>query len=165
MKNTVLLTILLTTTLNAQTSWRLVEDTFIRGSISGTIEQGYVFKTGTKDYFVLSEKTKQKVKTKNPDVKIFHNGNRYKLVIEDFDEPVFCKKIESIIETQISGEFKGWQGSTVFKMMNGQIWKQSSYEYHYHYAYSPEVLIYEFEGTWKMKVDEVDEVIAVIRIK
>jgi hypothetical protein len=49
------------------------------------------------------------------------------LVIDEFDEPVICKKIKNVIETQISGEFKGWDGETIFKMMNGQIWQQSTY--------------------------------------
>ena len=47
-----------------------------------------------------------------------------------------------VIETRIDGEFKGWEGETVYKMQNGQIWQQASYHYHYHYAYSPEVIIY-----------------------
>ena len=100
--------------------------------------------------------TAQRVRTRNPDVKIFRSGNTYKLVIEDFDEPVICKKIKDVIETQIDGDFEGWEGETIFKMMNGQIWQQSSYDYTYHYAYSPEVLIYEFNGSWIMRVEDLD---------
>tara|TARA_B110000240_G_scaffold151067_1_gene167373 strand:+ start:68 stop:568 length:501 start_codon:yes stop_codon:yes gene_type:complete len=150
---------------NAQSSWEFEDETYIKGSISGTITKGYIFKVNSRDYYVVNERNRQRVRTRNPDVKIFRSGNTYKLVIEDFDEPVICKKINNVIETQIDGDFEGWEGETIFKMMNGQIWQQSSYDYTYHYAYSPEVLIYEFNGSWIMRVEDVDETIEVIQLK
>ncbi len=69
------------------------------------------------------------------------------------------------IETQIDGTFEGWQGETIFKLTNGQIWQQSSYAYTYHYAYRPEVLIYSGGGGCKMKVDGVSDSISVKRLK
>ncbi len=152
------------TSMQAQTGWTLVEETYIKGSISGTITQGYIFKV-SRDFYVINERTRQRVRTRNPDVKIYQNGSDYKLVIDDFDESVICKKLKNVIETQISGEFKGWEGETIFKMMNGQIWQQSSYAYMYHYSYSPNVLIYEFKGNWIMKVEDVDETIQVTKLK
>ena len=72
----------------------------------------------------------------------------------------------TVIESQIDGDFKGWEGETIYKLRNGQIWQQSSYHYHYHYAYAPEVIIYIDGGTYKMTViDDEDEPISVIRIK
>lgn len=150
---------------NAQSSWELEEETYIKGNISGTITKGYIFKVNSRDYYVVNERKRQRVRTRNPDVKIFKSGNTYKLVIEDFDEPVICKKIKDVIETQIDGDFEGWEGETIFKMMNGQIWQQSSYDYTYHYAYSPEVLIYEFNGSWIMRVEDLDETIEVTQLK
>ena len=47
-----------------------------------------------------------------------------------------------VIESQIDGEFEGWEGDTMFKLVNGQIWQQSSYAYTYSYAYMPDVMIY-----------------------
>src|SRR3989344_2622108 len=49
---------------------------------------------------------------------------------------------EQPIESSIDGEFNGWEGETIYKLINGQYWQQSAYHYHYHYAYSPKVLIY-----------------------
>lgn len=152
------------TSIHAQSDWTLIEETYVKGAISGTITQGYVFKV-SRDFYVINERTRQRVRTRNPEVKIYQDGSDYKLVIEDFDEPVFCKKLKNVIETQISGEFKGWDGETIFKMINGQIWQQSSYAYMYHYAYSPSVLIYNFKGTWTMKVEDVDETIEVTNLK
>ncbi|MFA6542869.1 MAG: hypothetical protein WCS99_00485 [Limisphaerales bacterium] len=69
------------------------------------------------------------------------------------------------IESQIEGEFKGWEGETVFQLTNNQIWQQSSYAYKYHYAYRPKVLIFKSGTGYKMKVDGVDGEISVKRLK
>lgn len=69
------------------------------------------------------------------------------------------------IESRIDGTFEGWSGETVFKLLNGQIWQQSSYAYTYHYAYRPEVLIYAGSGGCKMIVEGVSDSISVKRLK
>ena len=70
-----------------------------------------------------------------------------------------------VIETNIDGEFEGWEGETIFKMMNGSIWQQSSYDYTYHYAYMPAVIIYRKGGSYYMKVEGVDDEIQVRQIR
>jgi len=69
------------------------------------------------------------------------------------------------IESHLDGEFQGWDGDTVFKLRNGQIWKQASYSYIYHYSFSPGILIYQSGGACKLKVDGVDEGVAIERLK
>lgn len=71
----------------------------------------------------------------------------------------------SVIETQIDGEFEGWEGETIVKLMNGQIWQQTEYHYHYHYAFMPKVLIYRSGGGYKMKVDGIDKAVGVERLR
>lgn len=70
-----------------------------------------------------------------------------------------------VLETKIDGKFEGWEGETIFKMMNGTIWQQTSYSYKYHYAYMPSVIIYKKRGTYYMKVEDVDDEIQVRQIK
>jgi len=60
---------------------------------------------------------------------------------------------QAVIETQVDGEFNGWEGETIVKLMNGQIWQQTEYHYHYHYAYMPKVLVYSSSGGYKMKIE------------
>lgn len=69
------------------------------------------------------------------------------------------------IETQIDGEFNGWDGETVYRMADGSIWKQSTY--HYHYAFDPEVIIFSSgSGSCHIKVnDDDDDGVDVIRLK
>lgn len=72
---------------------------------------------------------------------------------------------QGAIETQIDGDFEGWDGETIFKLTNWQIWQQSSYAYTYHYAFMPKVIIYKASTCWKMKVEDVSDTICVQRIK
>lgn len=69
-----------------------------------------------------------------------------------------------VIESRIDGEFSGWEGETIFRLRNGQVWQQSSYAYKYHYAYSPGVLIYRSGSVYKMCVNGVDGEITVRRL-
>jgi len=71
----------------------------------------------------------------------------------------------AVIESKIDGDFEGWEGETIVKLMNGQIWQQATYHYEYHYAFMPEVLIYRSGNTFKMKVEGTDEAVAVERLK
>jgi hypothetical protein len=70
-----------------------------------------------------------------------------------------------VVESRIDGEFNGWEGETIFKLQNGEIWQQSVYAYRYKYAYAPKVLIYKTGSTYKMKVDGVEGEITVRRLK
>ena len=72
---------------------------------------------------------------------------------------------ESVIETKVNGEFEGWDGETVVKLMNGQVWMQTEYHYEYHYAYMPDVLIYKSGGRWKMKVEGLRKAVVVEQLK
>ena len=75
--------------------------------------------------------------------------------------PVF----PSVIESQIDGDFEGWEVKTIVKLMKGQIWQQSEYHFHYHYAFMPKVVIFRSGSGYKMIVDRVDKAVAVRRLK
>jgi hypothetical protein len=69
-----------------------------------------------------------------------------------------------IIESQIDGDFNGWNGETIFKLTNGQIWQQSSYAYTYSYSFMPKVIIYKVGKLYKMQVKGVTSSIYVKRL-
>ncbi len=69
------------------------------------------------------------------------------------------------IESTISGEIEGWDGETMFKLDNGQIWQQAEYDYTYFYAYRPDVTIYQTSAGCRMKVEDETETVLVKRIK
>lgn len=70
-----------------------------------------------------------------------------------------------VVESQIEGEFNGWDGETIFKLTNGQIWQQSSYAYTYSYKYRPKVLIFSSGGGYQLQVEGMDQRISVERLK
>ena len=51
------------------------------------------------------------------------------------------------------------------KLMNGEIWQQSSYDYMYEYSYSPAVIIFESTDGYMLKVEDVEETILVEQLK
>lgn len=71
----------------------------------------------------------------------------------------------SVIESKVDGDFEGWEGETIIKLMNGQIWQQTEYHYHYHYAFMPEVLIFKSGSGHKMRVKGVKKAVSVERLK
>lgn len=92
------------------------------------------------------------------------NGEPFHSLSNPIVLPRAGKTLE-VIESRINGTFNGWEGETVVKLMNGQIWKQSVYHYEYHYAYMPDVLIYKSGSGFKMLVDGTDEAVYVEQIK
>lgn len=69
------------------------------------------------------------------------------------------------IETQINGDFEGWEGETIVKLTNGQIWQQTEYYYTYHYAFMPKVFIFKSGTGFKMKVEGVDRAVGVTQLR
>ncbi|MFN8723054.1 MAG: hypothetical protein ACK5YI_19695, partial [Rhodospirillales bacterium] len=70
-----------------------------------------------------------------------------------------------VIESQIDGDFEGWEGDTIFKLVNGQIWQQVSYSYKYHYAFMPRVLIVRVGAGFQMQVQGVQGRIALRQLR
>ena len=77
-----------------------------------------------------------------------------------------AKADEAGIKTRIAGEFTGWDGDTIFRLQNGQIWKQRL-DGRWHYsADSPEVELHKnLMGFWVLKVVETDKSIGVKRLQ
>ena len=74
-------------------NWVLFEETNLQGSISGTIQQGKIFKTTSGNVYEVVGVTLQLVLELQPDVMVLRNGSTYKLVVKGFDEPLICRKL------------------------------------------------------------------------
>lgn len=69
------------------------------------------------------------------------------------------------IRTRIVGEFRGWDGDTLFRLENGQVWKQRLPGQWYYRASAPEVeLSRNFMGYWILRVLSADRAIGVTRV-
>lgn len=148
-----------------QNDWKYFEQNQLKGTINGTIKQGVLLKTINGDVYIISGSTLQLVIKIAPKVTIMKKGDSYKLIVDGFDEPVICRKIDKYLKYKIDGDFKGWKGETIFKFTNGQIWQQISFDNAYQYANSPEVIIYEIDNKTYMHVDGVEASIQVKRLK
>jgi len=91
-------------------------------------------------------------------IRMYQQGYRAGQIVNKPSQP-------SVIETQVDGEFSGWEGETIVKLINGQIWQQTEYHYEYHYAYMPNVLVYPSGGGFKMKVEGTSQAIGVQRLR
>ena len=177
----IILAVLSLVTINApgQTGWVVEEETNIKGTISGVIKDGHILQTISGNIYEVTGLSIQVVVEVSPDVVVLRKNDTYKLLVHGFDEPLICRRIKesshsktnhsananTVIESSINGDFNGWEGETIFKLRNGQIWQQSSYAYLYHYAYSPTVMIYPANGGYKMHVEGVEETINVEKLK
>jgi len=99
-----------------------------------------------------------------PNVVVVLYLGSYFLVVDGVDDLVAVTQVTDYIETCIDGAFEGWDGDTVFPLCNGQTWQQKRFSYRYHYAYRPEVLIYWDGSEYLMRVEGMDDTIAVVRI-
>jgi hypothetical protein len=170
----------------AYADWEFYEKTNVKGKITGTVKKGRVIEMQSGSIYQVSGITIQVVVKIMPEALVLHDGTEFKVVIDGFDDPLICKQLvppklapgksskktqqpaptePKVIQSHIDGDFEGWEGETIFKLDNGQIWQQASYAYTYHYAYHPEIMIINVKGTWKMKVEGVDEMIDVKRLK
>lgn len=87
-----------------------------------------------------------------PRIQIIDSSGRYLIRVDGQSETVAVQQISGVIRSKINGEFKGWDGSSTYKLMNGQTWQQSAYKYKYKYSYMPEAIVYNPGGGYVMKV-------------
>ena len=71
-----------------------------------------------------------------------------------------------VIESRVDGDFSGWEGETIVKLTNGQIWQQTEFHYVRRFASMPDAHIYPSNGGYKMKIEGIDDVgVGVKRLK
>lgn len=73
--------------------WEVFEETYLEGSISGTVQQGRIFKTTSGNIYEVTGLTLQLVLELQPAVTVLRSGETYKLIVEGFDEPLLCEKL------------------------------------------------------------------------
>ena len=68
-----------------------------------------------------------------------------------------------IARSVIVSEFHGCNGSSVYRLNNGQTWQQSRYRYEYRYAYRPEARVVEEKGRYLLYVAGLGQPVTVQR--
>ena len=139
------------------------ETTFYDGPANTLFAPGFLLRTRSKNYYEITGKLKQMNKVANPTVQVYKEKRKYKLVIEGIEEPIPATKLQDVVESNIDGDFRGWDGTTSFKFLNGDVWVQDEIKTLFSPAvFRPVVYIYRgSDGTYKMKVTSVDETLQV----
>ena len=84
---------------------------------------------------------------------------------EQIVEPV-AEDIPEQISAHLQGEFRGWDGQTVFRLDNGQVWRQRvGGKYRSPRRTDPEVLVEKGRFGYYMKVVESGRTVAVKRVR
>lgn len=71
----------------------------------------------------------------------------------------------NVVESYITSNFDGLDHGNIYKLSNGQIWEQTEYWIWVWVWLNPKVLIWNDDGTYRMKVEGIDHPVMVRRIK
>ena len=82
---------------------------------------------------------------------MYHKGK--KLSVSNLSNTGGITKNVSVIESRINGTFDGFEFGKLFKLMNGQIFEQTSSRYSYSYRFNPVVFIVRQGSQYSMQVD------------
>jgi hypothetical protein len=139
------------------------ETTFYDGPANTVFAPGFLLKTRSKNYYEITGGQKQSNKIQSPAVQVYKDKRKYRLVIQGIDKPFAANKLQDVIESYIDGDFRGWDGTTTFKLGNGDVWVQDEVKSLFSpIVYKPLVYIYTGSyGSYKMKVVGVDETLQV----
>lgn len=71
----------------------------------------------------------------------------------------------AVIESKINGQWEGWQGDTVLRLINGQVWEQVGAALSLRLRLNPDVLIYRSSGGWVARIEGEERAVLVRRLK
>ncbi len=140
-----------------------IESTFYDGPSNTIYSPGFLLRTRSKSYYEITGKQKIYNKVANPSVQVYKDKKKYKLMIEGIEDPIPAMKLQNVIESYIDGVFRGWDGSTSFRLRNGDLWVQDEMKTLFSpTVFNPVVFIYTgSDGSYKMKVEGVEETVQV----
>jgi hypothetical protein len=165
---------------HAQIDWKLYEETNISSEINGSIKNGQIFKTLSGNIYEITDYVYLYEYEYSPRVIVLRSGDVYKLSIDGFEDDILCRKLNSnssgkelniktqtpkAFESYITSDFEGYEIGNIYVLSNDQIWEQTEF-YTWVWVWSmPKVLIYETNGMYKMKFDQIEHAVTIKRIK
>ncbi len=67
-------------------------------------------------------------------------------------------------ELRIRGKFTGYRRDAIFRLSNGQVWRQRRYKYKYKYSYRPMAKLSIDGGRAFLEINGMEEPIEVVRV-
>ncbi len=72
----------------------------------------------------------------------------------------------SVIESSVDGEFNGFDGNTVIRLLDGSLWEQTEFYWEWHWAYLPKATVFRSRsGEWKMQIAGIRRSVGVRKLK
>ncbi len=108
---------------------KLVDSATLFSRFTGTLGRGTLLKTSNFHFYEINDKVdkaSQKLANPQPVVKVYQDGKKFRIKIDGVEKLLQCNKIQEVIESNIDGDFKGWDGNSSFKLVNQQVWKQDA---------------------------------------
>lgn len=144
-------------------NYEIVKSLRIDGDFEG-FDDGALFKLQDGTYWLQDQYMYWYHYAYCPKVNIIRSGGRLYINVDGQTQAVPVRQITDVIESQIDGDFNGWEGETVYRLTNGQVWQQSTYSYEYTYSYMPQVIIYNTGFSYKMKVEGTQADVVPLRL-
>ncbi len=146
--------------LNAQitANMKLVDSTTSFKPLIPTLTRGGLIKTANFHFYELNDKINQKSLYPNPEILVYQEGKKYKMKIQGIEKLIVVNKLQEVVESNIDGNFKGYDGTTSFRLVNQDVWKQ---DYPtgtvFTNLFRPAVTIYLSSEGYKMIIEGVAE--------
>jgi Thrombospondin type 3 repeat len=96
-----------------------------------------------------------------PEVSFIRENGGWLMFVERMNDFAAVRCLDVIVESTVSGETTGFDGSSIFQLDNGQTWQQTEFYFQFHYAYRPSVVIYNDGVCSRMKIDGIDRAVCV----
>ena len=140
------------------TNLKLVDSTITFKNLSESLTKGSLIKTANFHFYELNDKINQKSMYPNPEILVYQDGKKFKMKIQGIEKLLIVNRLQEVIESNIDGNFKGYDGNSSFSLMNGQDWKQD-YTTGNVFAnlFRPAVTIYLSSEGYKMKIEGLNE--------
>lgn len=163
---TLCLLVVICTTTNAQ-EMKVVDSATTFKPLTQPIERGTLIKTSNFHFYEINDKVTQKSGwPAQPQVVVYQDGKKYKMKIQGIDKVLAVNKIQEVIESNIQGvmdgkdvrDFKGYDGSTIFKLQNMQEWQQDETTSNvFSNLFRPAVTIYLTSAGYRMIIHGLNE--------
>lgn len=147
----------LTATAQATDNLKVADSSYINLRFNDQVAKGSIIKTGNNHYYEITDKINRKM-SGEAKVLVYKDGRKLKMKLDGIDQLLSCNRIDDIIESNIDGDFKGYDGNASFKLQNGDRWAQDAPTGTvYANLFRPAVFIYRTPEGYKMKITGLNE--------
>jgi hypothetical protein len=137
---------------NIVTEGKLVDESKLDGTFKG-FNAHTLFPLTNGKYWLQTSIKYWNTEAFNPSIKIYYYQNQHYLIKDGSENFVEVSTIDDVVKSTFKNDFNGWEGQTVFKLDNGEVWEQDEYESYSNNSYQHEALIYNSGLDYRLQVD------------